>query len=705
MINPEPLQNRLPKTFGLLILGVYFLLFLFANGSTKSDVGENSIHAHHVPFIRLIIPDTVISEWAEDSSERVGVLDRFPLLLSSLILLVAVMLMGRTCLRAFKFPVNSKLELSVLSFGLGTITLTLFTFLLGIAGGLRWWWAYLIPLAISVCLECNTRDGSLREGRAFRVLRSVFHIQQLHWWLVALPVAIILAGAMLPPWEFDVREYHLQVPKEWFQSGTIEHLPHNTYAAMPLGAELITVVPMAWAQLFSTSDGWWHGAMIGKTFLSFYALFAGMAAWALASRLIARSPKAFESRDLGKEGLVATVLVLTCPWIGYISMTGLNEVALGFFLLCTLLVMRMANDTSNLHQRVVLLIGLLAGAAAAVKYTGLVFVILPVAIWLLFKDRQRVIMTLLAFTLGCVITFGPWLIKNAVHTGNPVYPLIGTIFETPGRTVKQVEQWENAHKVPVSDSYVDAFSEFLWQGSRVSPLLIGAVLITLVLHGKRRELWPYFAFVIYSVAVWWFATHHLQRFLVPLIALLAVLGAVGFSTAFEEYPRWKKGWLMVLVSYAVMYLGAGMETDSRFLVKLETLRRGPVLKESDTTTLRVHRYLNQQLGSEGRVVLVGDAEPFDLEMQVYYNSCFDDSILADWLFGQSAQQQLAVLSDNKIDFVYVSWEELDRYQASYGYDERINRGWINELLENGILFEDRNVEIPMNQGQLFRVSN
>ena len=214
---------------------------------------------------------------------------------------------------------------------------------------------------------------------------------------------------------------------------------------MPLGAELITVVPMAWAQLFSTSDGWWHGAMIGKTFLSFYALFAGMAAWALASRLIARSPKAFESMALGKEGLVATVLVLTCPWIGYISMTGLNEVALGFFLLSALLVMRMANDTSNLHQRVVLLIGLLAGAAAAVKYTGLVFVILPVAIWLLFKDRQRVIMTLLAFTLGCVITFGPWLIKNAVHTGNPVYPLIGTIFETPGRTVKQVEPVSYTH--------------------------------------------------------------------------------------------------------------------------------------------------------------------------------------------------------------------------------------------------------------------
>lgn len=705
MKNPEPLQNRLPKTFGLLVLGVYFLLFLFATTSTKSDVGGGLVHAHHVPFLRLIIPDTVVSEWAENSSDRVGVLDRIPLLLSSLILLVAVMLIGRTCLRAFKFALQSKLEMSVLSFALGTIALTLFAFLLGITGGLQLWWAYIIPLVISVCLECNARDGFLRKGSPVRELKAISHLRQLQWWLIALPVAVILAGAMLPPWEFDVREYHLQVPKEWFQSGTIEHLPHNAYAAMPLGAELITVVPMAWAQLFSESDAWWHGAMIGKTFLSFYALFAGIAAWSLANRLIVRPPKESQRVALGKEGLVATVLVLTCPWIGYVSMTGLNEVALGFFLLSALLVMQIANDKSNLHQSVVLLIGLLAGAAAAVKYTGLVFVILPVAIWLLCKNKQRVITVLFAFILGCVITFGPWLIKNAVYTGNPVYPLMGAIFESPGRTVEQVEQWENAHKVPVSDSAVEAFSEFLWQGSRVSPLLIGAVLITLVLHVRRRELWPYFAIVIYSVAVWWFATHHLQRFLVPLIPLLAVLGAVGLSTAFRGYPRWKKGWLIVLVAYAVMYLGAGMETDSRFLVKLETLRHGPVLKESDTTTLRVHRYLNQQLGSEGRVVLVGDAEPFDLEMQVYYNSCFDDSILADWLFGQSPQQQLVILSDNKIDFVYVSWEELDRYQASYGYDERVNRGWINELVENGLLVEDRHVEILTNQGQLFRVSN
>ena len=97
-----------------------------------------------------------------------------------------------------------------------------------------------------------------------------------------------------------------------------------------------------------------------------------------------------------------------------------------------------------------------------------------------------------------------------------------------------------------------------------------------------------------------------------------------------------------------MYLGAGMETDSRLLVRLETIRTGPVLPEQDTTTFRVHRFLNKQLGRDGRVVLVADAEPFDLQMQVDYNSCFDSSILADWLSNQDPEQQRQLLQEKQV---------------------------------------------------------
>ena len=210
--------------------------------------------------------------------------------------------------------------------------------------------------------------------------------------------------------------------------------------------------------------------------------------------------------------------------------------------------------------------------------------------------------------------------------------------------------------------------------------------------------------LVYSLLVWWLATHHLQRFLVPLLPLLAVVGAVGMSSSLKDYPRWRVGTLIALVVYVFMYLGSGLETDSRLLVKLEMLRYGPAIQESDTTTLRVHRYLNQQLGDRGRVVLVGDAEPFDLNMRVDYNTCFDSCVFADWLEGLSPLQQRHTLVERRVDFIYVSWEELDRYTGSYGYDERVNRDWIQQLVENKVLLPEPSVDIKLSSGQLFRVA-
>ena len=82
------------------------------------------------------------------------------------------------------------------------------------------------------------------------------------WWWLAVPfVLVIVGGALLPPIDFDVLEYHLQVPREWVQSGRITFLPHNVYGNMPLGAETLAALTMA---LSPGELGWWWGALGGQ---------------------------------------------------------------------------------------------------------------------------------------------------------------------------------------------------------------------------------------------------------------------------------------------------------------------------------------------------------------------------------------------------------------------------------------------------------
>ena len=59
---------------------------------------------------------------------------------------------------------------------------------------------------------------------------------------------------MLPPLDFDVCEYHLQAPKEFFQQGRITFLPHNVYANMALGTEMLSLLAMV------VAGDWWWGA-------------------------------------------------------------------------------------------------------------------------------------------------------------------------------------------------------------------------------------------------------------------------------------------------------------------------------------------------------------------------------------------------------------------------------------------------------------
>jgi hypothetical protein len=51
---------------------------------------------------------------------------------------------------------------------------------------------------------------------------------------------LMLFGAMTPSIDFDVKEYHLQGPKEFFQAGRIGFLEHNVYTSFPFLTEMLS---------------------------------------------------------------------------------------------------------------------------------------------------------------------------------------------------------------------------------------------------------------------------------------------------------------------------------------------------------------------------------------------------------------------------------------------------------------------------------
>ncbi len=124
--------------------------------------------------------------------------------------------------------------MSVFGLGLGLNLVSLATLALGLAGLLR------ADLFVGLGLAVLAGAGALywRRGCASRPLASeaCAPIVGLRWlWLAAPFLGALVLSAMMPPFDFDVREYHLQAPKEFYQAGKIGFLPHNVYANMPFG--------------------------------------------------------------------------------------------------------------------------------------------------------------------------------------------------------------------------------------------------------------------------------------------------------------------------------------------------------------------------------------------------------------------------------------------------------------------------------------
>src|SRR5204863_10008875 len=76
------------------------------------------------------------------------------------------------------------------------------------------------------------------------------------------------------PHPYDVLEYHLQVPREWQESGRITPLKHNVYCFFPANVEMQYLLVMhiagsAWRAMYVA-----HFITLGYALLSVIALYS-----------------------------------------------------------------------------------------------------------------------------------------------------------------------------------------------------------------------------------------------------------------------------------------------------------------------------------------------------------------------------------------------------------------------------------------------
>lgn len=621
---------------------------------------------------------------------------RLPFIAAAFVLLLAAWLIGRAAIglvSSLRSPLLS--ERLVLEFGTGLSLHTLWILGCGLSG----WqnrFALLAPTVVAaVWLLLGRFQARLTPEQLHVPLTSAARPLSKSWrivWLCILTpfVLHIFLGGMTPPRDFDVREYHLQGPKEWFQSGHIETLPHNVYTSFPFLSEMISLGGMV------LTDDWWEGAIVGKLSLTSFQFLSALCVYAIGRRWAGVVP-----------GLLAALSFLSTPWTVRISIIAYAEGAISFYLIASIMTALLAAECSNVRQRIQLIgiTGLFCGSAMASKYPGLVSVIAPVSLFFfvvclkLKRDKtspeswNTFFRSVAYFVVGISIAVGPWLLKNLAATGNPVYPLGYRVFGANDWSPAMDAKWKAAHSAPDHDvaripvHLHDVAVRNDWQNGLLFALAVPAILLALR-YVQVRWLWLY---AFWMLGTWWALTHRIDRFWVPVVPVLAVLA--GFSWTLSRHVAWR-----IFVSATVL---VGCTFNYGFarlpfvgfhggLIELAELKKMPIRQD----ILR----LNKTLPKDARVLMVGEAEVFDAEFDLIYNTVFDDSIFQQLTSADTSQLDEAqpmktaadiadALRERKITHVYVNWSEILRYRLTYGYTKYVTPEKFHILQKAGILGE------------------
>ncbi|MEX0712730.1 MAG: hypothetical protein WD278_10295 [Pirellulales bacterium] len=638
-----------------------------------------------------LLPDQAMSAWFGDPPQFM-LRDRLGVLCGAAAILAVSAMVGRLLMRGLGLDRGlTRLEVGVFSAGVGLNTVSLYVLAVGLLGKLRISWfavpAGLVLLAMMTWLIAEKLRPRRRPVQPEQPARRREWLSHRWLWMGAPFAVAIILGGMLPPVDFDVREYHLQAPKEFFQEGRIVFLPHNVYGNMALGSEMLSLLAMV------LLDDWWFGALVGKTVIATVTPLTALALLAAGLRLFSL-----------RAGVVAALVYISIPWISQVSSNGLVEGVSAFYLLLSVFAVLLsrvpAEGQPGEAWRRVLLAGYLAGAAVSCKYPGVLFVVVPLAAYLWLTGRKAdwkpVALFLVATSAGC----GLWFYKNWLLTGNPTYPLLYEVFGGATRTVEKNNQWLLAHMPPgysmeqLADSLAKVFCTSEW----LSPLVMPLAVMAWLARGQRRQvmfLWGFFAYV---VAAWWVLTHRIDRFWIPALPVAALLAGVGAS--WSASLGWRRIVTAVLICGLManlLFVVSGAGGYNAYFVQLEKLRNSPGRADP------WHLMLNNIVPPGSGVLMVGDAQVFDLEVPVLYNTVFDESVFVQICQGRSAEEIRQALLDRQISHVYVHWGEIARYrrQGNYGFPTFVQPALFEQLVQHGVF--DAPLQSAFHRGKVYPV--
>ena len=349
-------------------------------------------------------------------------------------------------------------------------------------------------------LSKSLRECS-RETALLLILMSVLAFLNLIW-------------AAAPEIEYNALNYHLAVPRLYLEHHRVLELPFfQAYHVRNL--EMLFTWIMALG-----------GAEAVKFAVFALSLAAAAASYALGSLVFSK-----------RAGLWAAALFYTTPLVGWESSTVYIDTIIALFVACAFIAIAWWFDTR--HSGALIAAALLAGAGVGSKLnaTYAFLATAPVMVWGTIGDCarrvpetiRRLLYALAAFAIGAL----PCYALFWWYTGNPTFPFLNGLFQSPKWYMENIVLNRDALGTPRTLSFLTRFPFRLTLDTRLFAERMNGVLgigiltafpFAALMAGSRKAA----RLLVLSALVYFvllFYSFQIARFVLPILPVVAVLGA------------------------------------------------------------------------------------------------------------------------------------------------------------------------------------
>jgi 4-amino-4-deoxy-L-arabinose transferase-like glycosyltransferase len=484
-----------------------------------------------------------------------------------------------------------------------------------------------VVYAVAGAIALAQYKGITAESRAaFERLRK---LQPPAWALALVAVIAVhaflnLVGAMAPPSMADPLRHHLASSAYYADVGGFPFVPvifWNIPGVLHVGytVELLVASDIAPA----------------VTHFSFSLLTAG-AVFVLGRRFAG-----------WKVGLIAATIFYSLPMTTELAAAPMVEMGAAFFAVLAVYALLTASKDADL--RWILLAGLLGGLAGATKPWALLAgpaglaVILVVQGTGVLQRPRRTAVALVAFSLAFGLVLGPWLIRNYVAAGDPLWPIGYQVFRGDMWTdwhFDKFSSWETGPGKSVLNfvlgpwNLTNEIGSFTQNRGPLSGSLLTPILLIFIpaawLFGAARNkatgslLAALAAFAALAYVVW-FAGYQQPRYIQVVHPLLAVLAGAGVVAVSGTGRRWLALAAAGLLGLSLVgTLGVSVAFNSGFFPVVFGAESRDDFLEAKVSNISSVMWVNQNLPQDAKVLVMGLAGWYYFDL--------------DWLVGDSAYQ-------------------------------------------------------------------